>query len=382
MADQVFNHIAAAVQGACCAPIALGNAIQVLEDGEPTFAVLLRSIAAAEHSINVEHFKIHSDATGWEFASVLAERALAGVPVNLLYDALGSLSASADFWAFLSGAGVSVHPFHPLTDGTRAIVRTHRKLIIIDGRIAYIGGHCIGDEWSGRKPDEPAWRDTLCRVEGPAVADLQAAFYDLWEQVASCTRPQADPRYFPPLKPEGSSAVMTLTCGSERGIKHAYREMIASARERVMITNAYFHPDGDIVEALKDAARRGISVRIIVPGKSDIDIMITAARSIYSELLEVGVEIYEYQPTVLHAKTAVADGCWAMVGSCNLDARSLDVNYEANIAIIDAQIASLLEAQFEADLQQSRRIDLEEWRQRPLTQKVGELIIGMLGPQL
>jgi cardiolipin synthase len=377
------NHIAEAVTQVCRTHTSGGNALLILENGIGTYAAMLHDIGAAISSINFENYIFESDATGWEFANALAERALAGVSVNLLYDAIGSANASADMWAFLAGAGVNVRAFHPLSEGlARAQIRDHRKLLIVDGRIGYIGGHCIGNCWSGRNPGEGAWRDTHVRLEGPAVADLQRTFCECWAEAGGQECAADDPRFFPPLESRGSLDVMTLTCGEERGMRQAYLEMFKQARKRILIANAYFCPDEELRAALKAAARRGVRVRIIVPSKSDHEIMIAAARSTYADLLNAGVEIYEYQPTMLHAKTALVDGCWATVGSCNLDSRSLSFNYEANIGISSRRIVRTLERTFKRDLRRSERIRPEHWRRRPFVQKVAETLVSMISRQL
>lgn len=382
-ANRRTSQIAAALEQVCGIQRCAGNAVQILENGSATFPAMLRDIAAATSTINFENYIFESDATGWEFANALAERALAGVTVNLLYDAIGSASASPDLWAFLEGAGVRVRVFRPLSEGlARAQSRDHRKLLVIDGQIAYIGGHCIGDCWAGRKPGEHAWRDTHCRIEGPIVAELQRTFCECWVDAGGEACVDEDPRYFPRLEPRGAVELMTLTCGVERGLRQAYLTLLQHARKRVLIANAYFCPDEELLAAFKDAARRGVRVRLILPSMSDHDFMVTAARSTYAELLEAGVEIYEYQPSVLHTKTALVDGCWATIGSCNLDSRSLVFNYEANIGICSRPVVRALERTFKRDLRRSERIRPEHWHRRPLLQKFVEGLLSLVSHHL
>ncbi len=380
-AQRPRNHISAAVREACGVDLTLGNRVKALQNGPTCFPAMITGIAQARQSITFENYRIRSDETGWMFAEALAARARAGIPVKLIYDAVGSAASSNDLWDYLRGAGVETRAFHPLSSGPKQ-VRDHRKLIVVDGCMAFVGGHCMGNEWSDHNPVGRCWRDTNCRVEGPAVAHLQRVFFESWQETGGDEVDERDPRYYPDLAPVGRCEVMVLGSSTERTITRAYHAAIAHAREQVLITNAYFVPDEALRATLMQAAARGVVVRIIVPSESDVVGIVPAARQQYDQLLEAGIAIYEYQPTVLHAKTAIVDSCWATVGSCNLDHWSLDVNYEANIGVSGPSLIRRLEQTFAEDLAASRCIDLAEWRERPRLEKLKDQVAGLVGGML
>jgi cardiolipin synthase len=262
--------------------------------------------------------------------------------------------------------------------------RTHRKLLVVDGRVGFTGGVGIADEWAGDARDKSEWRDTHFRVEGPAVAQLQAAFMENWIEITG--RVLHGEAYFPPLGPAGPHVAQFFVSspgGGGESMQLMYLLSIAAASERLLISASYFVPDEVEVRALADAARRGVRVQIIVPGPDiDSEIVRRASRSTWGELLRAGVEIHEYQPTMYHCKVMIVDGLWVSVGSTNFDARSFAVNDEANLNVLDAGFAREQERIFAADLERSRRITLEQWRSRPWTEKLWEHAMGLLGSQL
>jgi cardiolipin synthase len=365
------------VEGATDAPLVAGNRVRLLVDGPETFEAVFAAVAKARHTVHVETYWFADDLTGRRFAALLAEKADQGVAVRVIYDAYGSVATSARFFDEMSDQGIDVAAFHPLDASTiwRINHRDHRKLIVVDGSVGFTGGINICDpyaEASSSKPGpkdgvERAWRDTHVEIRGPAVGLLQAYFLETWTTLRRGTDLTA-PGMFPPTAVMGDDLVQVVASdGGDEGefrIYNAYLEAIDNAHDRVWIAQAYFAPDRRLREALADAVRRGVDVRLIVPSFTNSSLVHYASRSTYAELLEAGVGIFEHQSALLHAKTAVIDGVWSTVGSSNLDRRSFIHNDELNLVVVGRAFAKEMETVFRADLANSEPIDAEAWAAR------------------
>ncbi len=346
--------------------MAPGNRLELLENGEGLFPCMIDALRHAQRSINLETYLFVDGAIARELADVLIERARAGVEVRVLVDGVGARMGPLS--EEMRKNGVQVRTYKPIKLYTvhRIQDRTHRRLVVIDGLVGFTGGFGIDDRWRGdaRSPDE--WRDLAVRVQGPAVRILQRTFIEDWLHTTG--EVLHDYRQFPPI--ESAGTVLAQVVASSRGehvstAKLMFYMAIQAARERVWLENAYFAPDRQILEALVAAARRGVDVRVVVPGPNiDIPQIRRAARTNYGELLEAGVKIYEYLPTMLHTKAMVADGVWATVGTINLVTRSMKKNAEVNLVAYDREFAAAVECAIEADLARSEPIDLEQWRKR------------------
>ena len=362
------------------------NRTQALVNGDRFFADMLKSIRAAEKSITFESYIWWSGDIGAEFTKALIERAQAGVKVHLLFDALGSGKIDEDAVKAMKAAGVEVERYNPWRWYTLARInnRTHRKIMVIDGRIGYTGGAGIADEWRGDARSPAEWRDTHFRIEGPVVAQIQAAFMENWIEVTG--RVLHGEAYFPELRPAGKQSaqfIVTSPGGGSESMQLMYLMSIAAAAKSIKLSAAYFVPDGVEVRTLVAAAKRGVRVQLIVPGPAtDSPLVRRASRSTWGELLRAGVEFYEYQPTFFHCKVMVVDDLWVSVGSTNFDARSFSVNDEANLNVYDAEFALEQARIFAADLQRAKRVSLEEWENRPWTEKLWEGTLGLFSSQL
>jgi cardiolipin synthase len=363
-----------------------GNRAETLVNGDEIFPAMLAAIRSAKKTINFETYIYWSGAIGKEFADALSERARAGVRVGILLDWVGSQKIDDAILDEMKRAGVTIHQYHPLHWYTldRLNNRTHRKLLIVDGQVGFTGGVGIADNWSGNGQDKDHWRDTHFRVEGPVVAQMQAAFADNWLKVSGTVMHGDD--YFPALKPAGSHLGQVFKSGIEGGAESMhlmYLLSIAAATQSIDLSMAYFVPDEIALQALVAALGRGVKVRIIMPGRiTDASVVRSASRSTWGRILKEGAQIHEYQPTMYHCKVLVVDGLWVSVGSTNFDVRSFRLNDEANLNIYDREFALRQIAVFEADLAKSRRVTYEEWASRPWTEKAWEHFLGLLGPQL
>jgi cardiolipin synthase len=364
----------------------LGNSVTPLVNGDRIFPDMLRAIRGAQKTITFETFIYWSGSIGKEFADALAERAKAGVKCHVLVDWLGSKSMKEEYVEQMQRAGVQVMRYHPLKwfNAWRINHRTHRKLLVVDGKIGFTGGVGIADEWLGDAQDADHWRDSHFRLEGPAVAQMQSAFMDNWmkthEEVLH------GPDYFPALEQAGSCKAQVFMSSPAEGsesVRLMYLMSIACARKSVRISNAYFVPDDLSVQTLVEAAKRGVKVEVILPGKHiDTHLVRRAGRSRWGPLLEAGVEIYEYEPTMYHCKVMVVDDRWTTVGSTNFDNRSFRLNDEANLNVLDPDFARSQADLFERDKARSRRVTFETWRNRPWTEKLKEHTAGLLRSQL
>jgi cardiolipin synthase len=363
-----------------------GNRVEALVNGERIFPAMLEAIRGAKRTITFETYVYYSGTIGAEFSRALAERAKAGVKVHVIFDAVGAGKIDDRFEEEMRAAGVELEKYNPLRWYTLAQMnnRTHRKLLVVDGHVGFTGGVGIADEWAGDAQDPKHWRDTHFRIEGPVVAQLQAAFMENWIEITG--RVLHGEAYFPPLAPAGSHTAQFFVSspgGGGESMQLMYLLSIAAAAKRLLISASYFVPDNVEVRALADAARRGARVQIIVPGPEiDAEMVRRASRASWGELLRAGVEIYEYQPTMYHCKVMIVDGLWVSVGSTNFDSRSFSVNDEANLNILDPDFAREQERIFAEDLKRARRITLEQWQSRPWTEKVWEHTMGLLSSQL
>jgi cardiolipin synthase len=381
----ILERHTAVVESVTESPLTKGNKVTLLADGHAAYAAMFKAIPNAKDHINLETFIIQDDEVGRKFSGLLLQKQAEGVQVNLIYDSLGSYGTPTAFFQRLRDGGVQVVEFNPINPfkahGHWLLAHPdHRKILIIDGKVAIAGGINISSVYSsslsGRRNEGAPlpWRDTDVQIEGPAVAEFQKLFLDTWQKQKG---PQlAERHYFPDLKEEGKALVRVVgsTPGQSNRITFVvYVSAIIFAEHSVHLTNAYFIPDDQTLDAFTDAARRGVDVKIILPSTSDSSMALYAAHYNYSELLKAGVKIYERRNALLHAKTAVIDGVWSTVGSTNLDYWSLLSDDEVNAVILSNEFAIEMEKMFAADLAESDQIQWEEWKKRPLFQRIGEL---------
>jgi len=362
--------------------LVLDNKLVLLQDGPATYTAMFMAMRAAQDHINLETYIFEDDEVGRKFADLLLERQAAGIQVNLIYDSVGNLNTPKGFFNRLSAGGIRLLEFNPVNPFAgnkkkwRLNNRDHRKLLIVDGRIAFLGGINISESYSSspfssastnKEKFETGWRDTHLQIEGPAVAKLQTLFMDTWRKQRGT--PLAKKKYFPTLEKQGVEIVRVI--GSSFSDPHnliylTLLSAIHNAERRVYLTNAYFAPDPKLIEALTDAARRNVDVRLILPSQTDSWAVFHAGRSHYSGLLRAGVRIYERRSTVMHSKTAVIDSVWSTIGSTNLDWRSLLHNDELNAMVLGLNFSEQMEVMFAKDLAESTEIDPKSWKRRSL----------------
>ena len=382
VSDSAFTRAVGSLLGPQLVP---GNRVETLLNGDQIFPSMLGAIRGAKHTITFETYIYWSGSVGKAFADALSQRAKAGVKVHILIDWVGSQKMQDTYLREMEEAGVEIVRYHPPSWHTidKLNNRTHRKILVVDGRIGFTGGVGIADEWSGHAQDEDHWRDTHYRIEGPAVAQMQAAFVDNWTKVKGVVL-HGD-GYFPPIESVGEERAQIFMSSPEGGAESMhlmYLLSIAAARRSIDLSMAYFVPDDLSRDALVSAMKRGVRLRIIVPGrKTDAALVRSAGRGTWGPLLEAGAEIYEYQPTMYHCKVMVVDGQWVSVGSTNFDTRSFRLNDEANLNVYDAAFARRQVADFENDLRKARRITAAEWSSRPLLEKLNDRAVGLLNPE-
>ena len=351
------ESVASAINRAAGGRPVPGNHVQLLIDGPESYGAMLEAIAQASRWVHFENYIIRSDSAGWRFAELLARRARDGLHVRVLYDWFGSLGTSRGYWRYLRDAGVEVRAFHPpeLVDIVFNISRNHRKLVVADGTRGILGGLCIGSEWTGEshRGGQP-WRDTAVDVSGPAAAVLDQTFVRAWKLAGG--EVPAD-QAAGVVAPVGDAEVRIIS--GEPGRERAYRviELLAAGSvERLWITDAYLVAPPRLFQALRDSARDGVDVRLLVPGSSDLPLIRNLSRIGYRDLLRSGVRIYEWAGPMLHAKTIVCDHRWVRIGSSNLNPSSLLGNYELDVLIEDSSLARTLEDQFRLDIARSREV--------------------------
>jgi cardiolipin synthase len=367
-------------------PLVEGNKVEALRNGDEIFPAMLKAIREAEKTITFETYIYWSGSIGREFTDALSERARAGVKVHVLLDWIGSMKITDAEMDQMRRAGVQLHRYHKPVWWKLARLnnRTHRKLLVVDGRIGFTGGVGIADKWRGNAQDPEHWRDTHFRVEGPVVGQMQAVFNDNWTKATGTVLDGE--AYFPALKHEGDAAAQmfssSITGGSE-SMHLMYLLAITAARHSIHLSNAYFVPDELAVKALVAAARRGVDVRIITPGKIiDSDVVRAASRDQWGTLLAAGVKMAEYQPTMYHVKSLVVDSLLVSVGSTNFDNRSFGLNDEANLNVLDPAFAKRQEEIFEDDWRHARPISLQQWQNRPWRDKAAGKLADLIGAQL
>ncbi|HEY2806261.1 MAG TPA: phospholipase D-like domain-containing protein [Gemmatimonadales bacterium] len=344
------------------------NRVDTFTNGDEIFPAMLDAIHGAQRSINLETYLYWSGGIGERFAQALAERARAGVAVRLLLDWAGAFRANRSLLRRLKQSGVHVQHYRPLRLFLLHMInnRTHRKLLIIDGKIGFTGGVGFADKWSGHAQDRHHWRDNHYRLEGPAVSQMQSAFLDNWIQTSG--EVLHGEAYFPQLTPVGEARAQVFKSSARQGsesMRLMYLMSFAAARRSIRIENSYFVPDDQTVRELVRARERGVEVEIIVPGRFiDVPLVRIASRSRWGPMLRAGIRIYEFQPTMLHCKVLVVDDCWASVGSTNIDNRSFRLNDEANLNVLDDDFAARQNQLFEADRARSREVVLHRWRAR------------------
>lgn len=379
---------AALEEAATGVPLIAGNKVDLLFDGPQTMQAMMSAIAQAKNHINFETYIFDQDELGEQFANLLLDKQRQGVTVNIIYDSVGTIGVPQAFFDRMRAGGIRLVAFNPVNpakvrgNGWKINNRDHRKILIVDGKVAFTGGINISDTYSKSSPfrskSRPAdaadvgWRDTHVRIEGPAVAAFQWLFIQAWTNQDADDLRDAD--YFPALSPAGDRIVRVL--GSKPGgkfeIYKAYLLAMQEAKKSIHITMAYFVPDQQTLQALKDAAQRGVDVRIVLPSKSDSGLVFHAGRAFYDDLLSSGVKIHELKLAVLHAKTAVIDGVWSTVGSTNLDTRSFLHNSEVSVIVMGAGFGDEMERAFREDVKNSTEITLDAWRARPWSMRFKE----------
>ena len=391
--DMLRTHLAYEQAIAIDSPLVMGNKVTLLQNGPDTHAAMFEAIRAAIDHINLETYIFDDGELGEQFAELLLEKQGGGVQVNVLYDSVGGLLTPQSFFDRLRDSGIAVlefNPVNPLAKNPKTWLmnhRDHRKLLVIDGRIAFIGGVNISDSYSssplgkpasgGKRPaandDDEGWRDTHIQVEGPVVAEFQRLFIDTWTRQAEA--PPTMRHYFPELTAQGDQVVRAIGSRADEEASPIYMTLVSAitrAEAEIHLTVAYFGPDPTLLKALTGAARRGVQVRLVLPSFTDSAAIFHLGRSHYTTLLRAGVEIYERHGAVMHAKTAVIDGVWSTIGSSNLDSRSFLHNDEINAVVLGGEFALQMDAMFAADVAESEQILLREWRRRSWVLRIKE----------
>jgi cardiolipin synthase len=363
-----------------------GNRVETLLNGNEIFPAMLKVIREAEKTITFETYIYWSGAIGRKFAETLSEKARQGVRVHVLLDWVGSEKMEEASIQTMRDAGVEIEKYHPPTWRTwrRINNRTHRKILVLDGKTGFTGGVGIADEWLGDAQGPDNWRDTHYRIEGPVVAQLQAAFADNWTKVKGSVLHGGE--YFPELKEHGSHLAQVFKSSIEGGAESMhlmYLLSIAAAKKSIHLSMAYFVPDALARDAMVAALKRGVRIQIILPSRYiDKPLVRSASRGTWGVLLRSGAEIYEFQPTMYHCKLLIVDELWVSVGSTNFDSRSFKLNDESNLNVYNQEFAERQVADFKVDLTRSRQITFQEWESRPLTEKAWEYSLKIIRPQL
>ena len=371
--SELFVHSAAHFLNV---PVLRGGSAEILQNGDGFYPAMLEAIGGAKDTINFEVYIFESDATGRRFIEAFMQRARAGVEVRLLLDWFGSIRLKRADCRELRNAGVKLEFFRPFTlrNLVRIYRRTHRRAVVIDGVVAFTGGAAVADKWAGDTRNPKEWRDSMTRVTGALVTGVQSAFAANW--VYCCGEVIAGPRFYPPGEDGGPAyglAVVSSPSDAQQPIRLLFWLSFINARRRLWITSSYFIPDRHLRKAVTTRARAGVDVRILVPGNHTDALPVQyAGRGYYEELLEAGVRIFEYQASMMHAKTVVVDDGWTLVGSANMDERSMEINEENLLGIAETGFAGAVVAGVEKDLTRSKEIRLEEWRRRPAYQRVLE----------
>ena len=380
--DDLMPSIAGLTQGTCVR----GNRVELVQDGA-MWDHVFRDIAAAKETVNYETFLTKEGELTRRLTEALCAKAREGVQVRVMLDGSGGRKFGKKGLQDLCDAGVQVHKYHPFRISNLGLLnnRDHRKIFVIDGRIGYVGGHCLTDNWLGHAQDKQHFRDISVRVEGPVVAQLQSAFAENW--IEETGEVPGGTAFFPHLEKAGDTdahVVWLSPAGSPSTLKLLHYILIRSATKRITVQNPYFLPDPDARDALIEAVERGVEVRIMIPSEDATDAPITqhASHHHYGTLLEGGVKLYDYTRTLLHQKIIVVDGLCASIGSTNFDDRSFEINDEVSLVVYDEAIARELEETFEKDLKDAKAVDLEKWKRRPVTHKLRDFFSFLFNEQL
>jgi cardiolipin synthase A/B len=394
----IFDRHLAIEEAVVGSPLTVGNQAALLQDGPATYGAMFAAIEAARDHIHLETYILDDDEVGRRFADALITKQKKGVQVAVIHDSVGTLKTPKAFFKRMTDAGIKVLEFNPVNPtqarkGWDINQRDHRKLLVVDGKVAFLGGINISSVYSsgsfsrsggsgssgsssgGTPPgkDGEAWRDTHVRLQGPVVAELQRLFLGTWKKQKG--EPLPDRQYFPPLQAVGNQVVRAIGSSPDEPYSLIYATLLSAlgaAETSVHITMAYFAPDPQFLAALEAAARRGVDVTLILPSQTDSWLIFHAGRRFYTQLLKAGVKIYERRGVILHSKTAVVDGVWATIGSTNIDWRSFLHNDELNAVVLGAEFGQQMEAMFAKDLAASQRITLEQWKRRPLEDRMKE----------
>ena len=385
----IFDRHLAREEAIVGSPLTTGNQVLLLQDGPATYQAMLAAILAARDHINMETYILDDDDVGQRFAQALMAKQRQGVQVNLIRDSVGTLGTPKAFFQRLADSGIRIVEFNPINPLVarkewELNQRDHRKVLIVDGRVAFLGGINISSVYSGgsssqgmrpRPAGQPAWRDTDLQLRGPVVAELQKMFLASW--AAQKGEPLATSNFFPRSETAGRQVVRAIGSSPDEPFSLIYATLlsaIGSAETSVHLTNAYFVPDPQLLAALEAAAGRGVDVTLILPSRTDSWLVFHAGRAYYEQLLRAGVKIYERRDVILHSKTALIDGVWATVGSTNLDWRSFLHNHELNAVVLGVEFGNQVQAMFDKDLAASDAITLEQWTRRPIDLRLKELL--------
>ena len=364
----------------------LGNSIEIIAKTTQTLAEITAAVNAAEHSVHLEYYIWQPDETGTTLRNVLIKKAREGLKVRFLYDAVGSSRLTRHFLQPMRDAGIMVASFLPgptFRERWSINLRSHRKIVVVDGNVGFTGGMNIGDEYLGKNPQFGYWRDTHLMLRGPTVLQLQQVFVEDW--FFATGEKLLLTELFPECRDSGNQTAQVIAGGpdsDEETLHDLFFGAINEAEQRITLATSYFVPTPPLVAALETAARRGVRVRLLLSGTSAHNATILAARSYYDTLLECGIEIYEYTGGLLHSKTLTIDGHWSFVGTPNFDARSLLLNFEVGVILYEKRAADVLEEQFEQDLASAKRIPLLGWDQRPWRTVLAENFCRMFSPVL
>jgi cardiolipin synthase len=380
--DPGSDEFTAAAAGFLNIPLLRGGTAEVLQNGDRFYPAMLEAIRGAKDTVNFEVYIFDSDETGRSFIDAFTERARAGVEVRVLLDWFGSFRLKRADRRELLDAGVKLVFFRPLAlrNLVRMYRRTHRRAIVIDGVVAFIGGAAVSNKWRGDTRTPKEWRDSMTRVTGALVVGVQSAFAANW--VYCCGEVIAGPRFYPAARDSGPACGVSLVSSpsdAQQPIRLLFWLSFINARRRLWIVNSYFIPDRHLRKAVRDRARAGVDVRILVPGNHTDAVPVQyAGRAFYQELLEAGVRVFEYQASMMHAKTVLVDDAWSLVGSANMDERSMEINEENLLGIADAGFARAIAEGIELDLTRSKEIRLDTWQRRPAYQRVLERVAMVL----
>jgi cardiolipin synthase len=391
--DELYREMHRVASRSGAYPLTLGNRVEVFHQGRPAIDAMLAAIRGARHHVHLLTFIFQCDNLGSEFLELLTRKAKEGVQVRLLYDAMGTLRLTRRRLEGLIQAGGKAFPFMPVSLYRRRMqvnLRNHRKILVVDGQVGFVGGLNVGDEYLGLVPRFGFWRDTHLRLEGPAVADLQRVFAEDWDfasgqQISSPNDPTEDKLYFQPQSADGSCPAQIIESGPDRdvkGIREIYFAAILKARKRVWIASPYFVPDAGLLDALRLAGRLGVDVRFLGQNHPDKWLAQFAARYHWRQVLPWGIKVYQYTKGMMHSKVVMVDGVWASVGTANFDNRSLHLNFEVNCLLYSPAKVAELEAAFAHDLADSILLDRHVYAHRPFPGRLLENACRMFSPVL